>query len=190
MNKILFTILTFFCLTIASVSQTPKVPLELQIPLFNKIFQYERNITSCDKEKITVGIVYQSHIRKSQYCRNECVKHFSGVNQYIGNKRISLVDINIVDPSDISVLNTHIGLDIIVICPLRSIDLREISKLCKSGSIITYSLIPSYVFDYNLSVAIESIEAKPQITINLKSARQEGANFSSQLLKLAKVINK
>jgi hypothetical protein len=38
-------------------------------------------------------------------------------------------------------------------------------------------------------VGIGSKAGKPKILINLKASREEGADFSSQLLKLSKIIN-
>jgi iron complex outermembrane receptor protein len=57
----------------------------------------------------------------------------------------------------------------------------------RAKKIMTLTGVPDYV-ELGLSVAIGIKGRKPQITINLPAAKAEGINFSSQLLKLAKVI--
>lgn len=188
--KHLIYILTFLLCLASMQSQELEVPINIQVPMFNKIFHYERNLSNRKKKEINVGIIYQNHSRKSLHCRNECKREFNGVNQYIGDKKIKIIDINISDPSDINLYNSHVGLDIIIICPLKQIDINEIANICKNKDIITFALSPSYFNRYLITATITKELNKSRITINLKSAQEEGADFSSKLLKLSKVVNK
>lgn len=190
MMKYLIYILIMLA-NIANVhSQDLQVPINVQVPIFNKIFHYERNLVKKSKKEIYVGIVYQNHLRKSLHCRNECKKQFTGVYEYIGDNKIKIVDINITDPSDLNIYYSHVGLDIIIVCPLKQIDINEITNICKSKNIISFALTPAYFHKYTFTATIEKEMDKSRITINLKSAKEEGANFSSKLLKLSRVVNK
>lgn len=171
-------------------SQDLEVPINVQVPIFNKIFHYERNLNKRSQKYVNVGIIYQNHIRKSLHCRNECKMQFTGVNGYIGDKKIKIVDINITDPSEINIYHSHVGLDIIIVCPLKQIDINEIVSICKNKDIITFALSPDYFYKYPFTATIVKEINKSRITINLKSAQEEGANFSSKLLKLSKVVNR
>jgi hypothetical protein len=76
---------------------------------------------------------------------------------------------------------------LIYVAPLRAYDVTKISNLSKKLKILTLTGVNEYI-DFGLSITIGVKGDKPQIIINLPSAKAEGADFSSQLLKLATVI--
>jgi hypothetical protein len=47
--------------------------------------------------------------------------------------------------------------------------------------------VPDYIYN-GISVGIDIKGEKPEILINLKSSKLEGADFSSQLLKISTII--
>jgi hypothetical protein len=79
------------------------------------------------------------------------------------------------------------NINLIFVCPLRGISLETITSLCREKKILSFADVSSYV-ENKLSVGIEMKGEKPQIIINLKNSKAEGADFSSQLLKLSRVI--
>jgi hypothetical protein len=52
---------------------------------------------------------------------------------------------------------------------------------------MTFSGVPEYV-EEGISVGIDVKNNKPLIVINIKSAKLEGIDFNSQLLKIAKIL--
>lgn len=190
MKKTFIYGLLFFVLLLNCYAQLVDVPINLQIPIFYKIFQYEKNLKNSKNNTVNIGIVYQEKYRISLNYKNECEKFINADRSIkIGGKEVNLYKIDISDASDLEYYNKKNKLDVIIITPLRSIDLQEISGTCKDNKIISFSLVPDYFYDYGFAITLENIGDKTQIDINLKSAKQEGADFSSKLLKLAKVIN-
>ena len=63
-----------------------------------------------------------------------------------------------------------------------------LQELCASRKALTIAGVPSWAERGEVSIALDSAEGKPVIVINLKRARNEGHEFSAQLLRLAKVV--
>lgn len=63
-----------------------------------------------------------------------------------------------------------------------------LQELCASRKALTIAGIPSWAERGEVSIALDSADGKPVIVINLKRARNEGHEFSAQLLRLAKVV--
>ena len=67
--------------------------------------------------------------------------------------------------------------------------MEKITNLSRDKKILTLTGVPDYV-DSGLTVGIGTKGRKPRIIINLLAAKAEGADFSSGLLNLAKVVKK
>jgi len=63
-----------------------------------------------------------------------------------------------------------------------------LQELCASRKALTIAGVPSWAERGEVSIALDSADGKPVIVINLKRARNEGHEFSAQLLRLAKVV--
>jgi len=94
------------------------------------------------------------------------------------------IDIDRVDLASAVVKN---NIDVLYITPLRAIGMETITSVSRAKQVLTLTGVPDYV-ESGLAVSIGIKGKKPQIIINLAAAKAEGVNFSSQLLKLAKVI--
>ena len=79
------------------------------------------------------------------------------------------------------------SVNILIVAPLQAYSIEEITTISRTKHIMTFSSVPEYVNE-GLSVGIGLKGGKPQILINLDAAKLEGLDFSSQLLKLAKII--
>ena len=64
----------------------------------------------------------------------------------------------------------------------------NIIDISRREKIITLTGVPEYV-NMGLAVGIDIRENRPQIVINMSAAKAEGADFSSQLLKLSKIVD-
>ena len=76
---------------------------------------------------------------------------------------------------------------LLYITPIRGIDISEITKICKEEGVLTITGVEEYSIN-QVSVVLSLEDNKLQIMINQKSSKQEGADFSSRLLRIAKLI--
>ncbi|MCK4591646.1 MAG: YfiR family protein, partial [Candidatus Latescibacteria bacterium] len=79
------------------------------------------------------------------------------------------------------------NIDILYVAPLRALGVKTITGVSRAKRILTLTGVPDYV-ESGLAVGIGIKGEKPRVIINSPAAKAEGADFSSQLLKLAKVI--
>jgi len=164
----------------AAASASMPVPVDVQTELFINIGKLDRTFDS--NKGITIGIVYQQGYPESVSVKDDliasvkrrnlpivCVPLEAGSAQLL-RKRLSETDANI-----------------IYVAPLRSVDVTEIGQITRKRKIRTVTGVPEYV-ELGIAVGIGLRNKRPLIIINLGSARAEGANFSSQLLALARIV--
>ncbi len=178
-------ILSFVQLT----AQNVNVPLKLQVPIFVKIFQFDRSLANKNKSNITIAVIYLSTNRVSQNYKDEFIELLNSNSiKQISGKSISITAIDAVTTNNIENELLNKKVDILAIVPMRAYELNKLSEICKKLKITTYTIAPEYLKKYNFSVTIDNLGEKPQININLLSAKSEGADFSSQLLKISKIV--
>lgn len=190
MNKTIYILVILLLFSSLCYSQEISVPVDIQIPIIFKIINFDRNTNKRinQNKELKVGILYQNKYRSS-YNAKESILNYITNNKNNYDFKISYYLIEANNTEDISEFLKNNQIDIIIITPLRAINISSIGKLFKHNNIISFSLVYEYVYS-DISVGIESIQEKAQIVINLSSSKKEGADFNSQLLKLAKIINK
>lgn len=187
---IILILINIVFVEITLISQSVTIPIEVQLPIFLKILTFDRSSKNklINNKHLTVGIVYQSGFRTSLTSKNEIMnlsEKFGG--NELNNKDIIFKSIEITNFSDLKHNLSNGDFDVIILTPLRTINIEEISSLTQKLKILSFSLTPEYLYD-GISISLELKAEKPLIVMNLNSAKAEGAEFSSQLLKLCKII--
>lgn len=186
-HNIAATIFIFFILTHNNFSQTPEIPVRIQFEIFFKILSFDKNLKQRGAEGLKMLIVYQKKYRSS-------LAVFHEVDDLLQEQQIkdvnkipitfSFVDI---DESSISTAINKEGSNLIYVCPLRGIDIRDLVLLTREKNVLSFTGVADYVYD-GVSVGMELKNQKPLILINLDASKEEDADFSSQLLKISKII--
>lgn len=168
-------------------TQEMPVPIEIQIPLFKKILTFDRNLKTNVGKEINIGVLYQKGFKLSSDVKNEFMNQTTPTQDTIVGLPVNIVAIEYSDEVNLKINLSKYDIDILYITPMRAVDLKMISQLCQSDKILSITGVPQYVED-GISVGLDIKAEKPQIIINLQSSKAEGADFSSKLLNLAKVI--
>ena len=170
-------------------AQDMEVPIDVQCSIFCKILEFDHNIDQRLNNEIIIGVLYQRKFSRSNNINNELIRVMkqSPVKK-IKDVAIRIVALEITDHTDLTKMLAKNKIDILYVTPLRAISLRSITKASRAAQILTFTGIPKYV-ESGIAVSVELKGGKPHIIINLTSSRAEGAEFNSQLLNLAKVIN-
>lgn len=108
--------------------------------------------------------------------------------QTIANRSLRVVTIDWANDVKIEALLSREKIDILYVAPLRSVSIADVAAAAQALDIRTWSSVPAYV-DKGLALGVGIREDRPLILVNRTSALAEGADFSSQLLKLARVIS-
>lgn len=168
-------------------AQEMAVPVEVQIPLFLKILTFDRNLKKRVGDEIVIGIVYQRKFKRSRMVKDQVVDVIGESSLWkVADIPVRQVSIDL-DTVDLGSAVSKNEIDILYITPMRALGMEKIADITRAKKIMTLTGVPDYV-ESRLAVGIGIKGRKPWIIINLSAARAEGADFSSQLLKLAKVI--
>lgn len=168
-------------------AQEMPVPVDIQLVLFFKILSFDRNLKEKVGEEILIAVCYERTFAGSLGARNELLKLLKELPvSEIEDVPLRFVSVDISEAGVVDTIS-RVGADILYVTPLHSVTIETITTASRAGKILTFTGVPDYV-ESGLAVGIGIKEEKPLIIINEPAAEAEGANFSSQLLKLAKVI--
>jgi hypothetical protein len=171
-----------------SFSQDVPVPVKIQVPILVKILSFDRNLKTRVGNEIVIGVLFQNKFRTSVNIKDQVLSEFKNqLYDEIEGVALRLVSVNIEDQSDLQKNLSENKVDIIYLTPLRNFDIHIITSIAQNMQILTVTGVPDYN-ESGISVGFGTKAEKPLILVNLKSAKAEGVDFDSQLLKLAKVI--
>ncbi len=185
--RLVLTIILTFSGIARFHAQEMVVPIKLQLALFFKILPFDRNLKDRVGDEIVIAVFYQNKIGMSYDAKEELLKMVkeSSVKKIEGIP-LRFVSIDI-EETDLKEAITRDNVDILYITPLRAVEIEKIANLSRAKKITTLTGVPDYV-ESGLAVGVGIKGEKPQIIINLKAAKAEGADFSANLLKLCRVI--
>ncbi len=188
--KILLAALLIIQSAGAVSAEEMEVPIDIQFPLFLKILPFDRNLKERVGDEIVLGIVFQEKFRKSLNVKTQLENFLEKSKENkIDDVPFRYVLINLSSLSKFKAILAREKVDIVYITPLRAIAVETLVSACRSMGITSLTGVPAYC-ELGIAISIGSKGGSPLIIINLPGARSEGADFSSRLLKLARVINK
>jgi hypothetical protein len=164
------------------------VPPRIQIPILLKVLTYDRNFEKKVGDTLVIGILYDSQDEDSKKIKEKV----SDVLDSLSGKTVKDVPFTYVDldySSKNSLKNSIESkkVDVLYIAPAGIGYLKSIVQISQKYKILTITGAPDYV-KKGISVGIGLKEKKPEIWINLSSAKAEGSDLPANLLRLCKVI--
>lgn len=172
-----------FLLVGASDSEAPELPADLQLQLLAKVLSFDRSNALGDE--IVIAVLYQREFPASVRARDALLEAARNLAPASGGTPISVVAVAHGD-GHVDRLRAA-GADVVLIAPLRSVDLRRTAAQVRAAGMRTASGTPTH----GRGVAAVSFlvrDGRPRIVIDERLAQQEGAQFSSQLLRVVEVV--
>jgi hypothetical protein len=187
--KTIISLILALSLTNSARPQEMDVPIEQQLPLLLKILCFDRALKERVGDEIVFAVIYQKKYKKSLNVKEGLE---SNINKLVANKidniPISFMVIDMSDEIDLSSIIDNNHVDVIYVTPVKALNIESVTSVSRQKHIMTLTGISEYV-ESGIAVGIGAKGGKPQIMINLPSAKAEGIDFSSQLLKMAKIID-
>ncbi len=185
---ILFIIfITFLSNDLASQQLT--TPVIVHLPIMLKSLEYDRNLMNKNNDVIRIGIIYQEQFRPSLNTKNQLLRYIADKNiKNLAKFKLEIIPINLSDISEFSSFVENNNIDITYITPLRAVNIDKLAQIQKSKSILSLTGVVEYL-DNQIPFSVDLVGDNPKIVIDLMNSRLSGADFSTNLLKLAKVIN-
>lgn len=187
MFKYLFHSLIFITLTASAIAQQIEVPMEIQYNILLKVLSYDKNLSRFGTDEIRIGVFYQSGFKASAAAKDELSESISKSKiKDIDKRKISVFYSNLDYESPAAFIKEK-KISVIYFLPLRAVSIENILTDTKKIKILSCSAVKDYLSEgVAISFALKS--SKPEILVNLKAAKSEGTDFSSQLLKIVTVI--
>ena len=180
--------LALLLLAAAATAEPLPVPLDLQYQLLTKIMSFDRNFKRRITNEVVIGVLYQRSSPESRAVMAEWVSvvHRSSAPSFEGLPPRT-VPIEWTDEKSLDAALDRESINILYVTPLNDTPIAAIVSLCRARRITTVSGVPDYVTK-GVALGFDLKADKVEILINLKSARAEGANFRSSLLRLVRVL--
>lgn len=182
-------LLALLLLPAAARAEQLPVPIDVQYQLLTKIMSFDRNFGRRITNEVVIGVLYQ---RSSPESRAVMAEWISVVNRISAPNfqgvRARTVPIEWTDEKTLRAALERESINILYVSPVDETLIAAVVSLCQERRVTTVSGVPDYVIK-GIALGFDLREDKAEILINLKSARAEGANFSSNLLRLVRVMD-
>lgn len=178
-----FVSIVSLLLILSSVALAEEVPIDIQVPLYLKILYFDRNLKERCKDTVKIGILYDPKKETSIKKKDEFLEVFNRVEE----KTIFGVNVKVIPISLRGPVSMLKKVNVVYICFLNEEQVPAFLKIAGEWNILTLASEAKFV-EMGAAVGLSIVEDKPKIVINLPASKRQGADFSSRLLRLAKVI--
>lgn len=168
-------------------AQDVAVPVEVQVPLFIKIFAFDRNLAA-QPGPLVLGVLFQGKYRRSVTVAEDVRRAVSDAERKpAGGTELRIVLIDLDETPDLAETLAKHRVRVLYVSPLRAVDIRTLTAVSRLAGISTVTGVPRYV-EAGLAVGLDLKGERPEIVVNLLASRAEGADLDAQLLKLARIV--
>ena len=170
---------------LAAAAEPMPLKPDLQLPLILKILTYDRHFESKAGREVVVGIVYAPEDPSSVAAANEVgdiLFRFQDKTVKRLPIRYRLVEYR--TPEGLERTITRWGISVLWVAPGNAKNIAGITGISQAKGVTTTTGVPEYV-RRGLSVGLGLNDDRPQILINLASARAEGSEFDASLLRIS-----
>lgn len=182
-----YTTLILFLFT-ALQSQEVVVPVSIHLPLLFKAIGLEKNTYKSNSEMYTVAVIYDGMNGNSNDIKSAVLSFSEEKDSLaVGNKNVHFIPVDVHTAKNIDGILQSVKPQAVYIAPLASISVQQITQSSQKEKILSMTGVPEYVDD-GVSLGIGIKGDSPEIIINLSSCKEEGIEFSSKVLGLARII--
>jgi hypothetical protein len=182
---LLLAVLLLLCPDRNGQAQSMEVPVRIQFGLFSKIVSFNRSDHGKHNDDFVLGVLYQKAVRASVEVADEASA--LAAQLLFDGRKVRVVSIPLSSSTDLDAALVKLHPDALYVAPMRSADIDAISRSSRRLQVLTLTGVSSFVDD-GLAVGIAQQGNRPQVLINLAASKAEGADFSSQLLRVSKII--
>jgi hypothetical protein len=161
---------------------------EVQIPLLLKVLTYDRNFERKAGRELAIGIVHDPADRDSAKATDEVgTTLFKFTSRTVKGLPLKYYTIEYTGIADLERFVKEKKISALYLAPGNAKNLPALLKASEEMDLTTLTGVPDYV-RRGAMVGIGADQNKPQILINLASARAGGSDFDASLLRIATVL--
>jgi hypothetical protein len=170
----------------AAHEQGDPLPCPLQLTLLSKVLSFDRTLSG-HNGVVEVAVLYQGDYPQSEAAKSEfmrATRSFANANGI----QLRFKAVQLEGNQNFRDVFASLRIDAVYVMPLRALDVGDLARAAAAAGVRTFSGMPDYVYE-GIGVTVGNKAGRPAVYINLQTARAQGSDFSSQLLKLANVID-
>lgn len=170
-------------------AQRIKVPIDVQLKVIPKIISLNKKFTFQDNNKsLNMAVLYSSEQRSSKQVKEDLEKYLEETKMVVRGKVMNITTIDISSTNNIEEFFINNKINVLYICPLRGVDISKLVSICKDENVLSITGVVDYI-ENDVAVILDIDDSKLKILINQESAKSAGVDFSSRLLRIAKIID-
>ncbi|MDH3455509.1 MAG: YfiR family protein [Gemmatimonadota bacterium] len=173
----------------AGMAQEMAVPVELQLTVLSRVLSYDRRLTSRAERTLVMGVIYQPQVRLSVRTKDE-VMAWALRNADAISKQFDLqcVPIALTDTTDLRMAIKRNRVDVLYVAPLRAVNVEHITGVTRQEEVLTITGVVSYVHS-GIALGVGQVASRTRVLVNLPASKDEGSDFTAQLLAVSQVID-
>jgi YfiR/HmsC-like len=161
---------------------------DLQLPIIMRLLVYDRHFESRFGTELTLGVLYAPADPESVKAANAVAEYMYRVrDKTVKRLPVHYFLLEYTNPEGLERSITTRGIDVIYVAPGNAKNVAAITKITQERSVTTVTGVPDYVRS-GVAVGVGASQDRPQILINLASARAEGAEFDASLLRISTIV--
>jgi len=164
------------------------VPPERQVLILARVLSYDDEINSRTGDDVTVAVVAKPGNAGSEAMSAGMLKAFKAIGSIkVQGMPLKVVGVNFTGGGALGSAISGQGIDVLYVCAGLEADLPAIIDTTRKNHVLSIGSREDHI-TRGLAVGVLAMDGKPTIIVNLGASKAEGAAFSSDLLRLAKVI--
>ena len=168
--------------------EAPPVPANVQVSLLFKALTFERNLVERSGGELIIGVVYVPGDRLSERAKDAIAETLrEAATKTVKKLPIRSVMLPYTSAADLEQAVKAERVGVLYVTPGNSGHLDTVLKVSQARRIITVTGVPEYV-KRGVALGVGRGQDQNELIINLRSARSEGSDFDSRLLRTAIVL--
>ena len=173
---------------LAAVARAEDVPPERQVLILTRALSYDDGIKGRAGEEITIAVLSKAGNQPSDAMSAVMLKAFRAIGGLkVQGLPLKITGLTYTNATALATAVANQKVDVLYICAGLEADLPAIIETTRKNKVVSIGSRQDHV-ERGLSIGVFPIDAKPTIMVNHPASKSEGIVFSSDLLRLAKVI--
>ncbi len=169
-----------------AMAQEIAIPVGSQVQLLIKALPFDRNFKSRVGSELVIGVVYQETNQASLSVMQDFIAEIDKLEPDSDGFRIRCIPLAI-RKGRLDAIVGGKNVHALYVTPISGSLMNEVQSISRSRHLLTVTGVPQFV-ENGVAIGLGARGGRHTLLINLESAVAEGADFSSQLLNLARVI--
>jgi len=186
-KRIILLCLPLFIFACPVLTQLTDIPVEEQVPMLVKVLSFDKN-APLKKDDAVVGILYQHDRPVSNTVQHAIMSLRDSADVMLSNgTAVRFIPIALDATGRWKKKAREKNTVALIVTQVDDVFLPEISTFCREQRIISMTTVARYV-EEGISLGVASSRGKKVLLVNLPVSLSEGAQFSSRVLQIAKIL--